>query len=165
MTSERNARASQLADNIRRFLSRQVARPNSAGELERSGLSQRQLATLLGIPRSTLGDLLRNPAQASARTLERFTSALTSPLAQFADRRISVTYVDAPLFTRESLEGMRPPNGARAFRVVTETDEARYRSGFRSSEWIGDLNALADVGDSVPGGPSAITRIVWDTGV
>lgn len=165
MVSQLNPDRAAIADALRRWTERSVYRIEKGGRVQLVAPSQRDIARRTGIPRSTLGDFLRNPEGVSQRTVDRMAQLLDDPRLQVVDsgpnRRVA--YVDAPRWTRESLGNLRIPDGASAFRVVTRTDESRY-NGFRSTEWIGDLDRLAELAEFAPGGYGNIERIVFDVG-
>lgn len=171
MVNQGRETAAQLAAKLKAFTERNNVTFTRGGRAVTGGPSQRALSELMGIPRSTIGDFLRNPGGRSAATVAQIYNAMTSARMQFQSAPGAVnrvTYMDAPLWNRESIANMRPPRSSDGSpspgaRYVVATSEATY-NGFRSTEWIADTDRLAELGASVPGGYVNIERIVFDTG-
>lgn len=153
--------AARLREVLARFTQREVIVSERGGRVSRIPPSQREISRLTGFPRSTLGDFIRDPERASARTLARIEALLDDPRLQVRYDGERVTYVDAPRWTSDTLANMRVPRGATAFRIVSATDDEHYR-GFRSSGWLADFDDIGGLAATVPGGLDAVERIVFD---
>lgn len=126
-------------------------------------LSQRAIARLTGIPRSTLGDFLRDPERVRPATVERMNKLLTDPRLNIARPGLRTVRIDAPAFTRQSLGALERPDGARGFAYVYET--TAYGSGVGQTilSPVSDEDP-ADALGLVPGGEDAIVSVLWYVG-
>lgn len=158
-----NPDRARVAAALNRFTQRTIIRTERGGRVTLISPSQRDISRRTGIPRSTLGDFLRDPESVSARTFARMQTLLSDERLQLTYRGERVAYTDAPEWTRPTLRNMRIPEGATGFRFVTRTDEATYQ-GYRSTEWLGDVDRIDELAEAVPGGLEAIERIVFDVG-
>lgn len=145
--------AAGLAARLETFLGKKIG--GGGGPI-----SQRALAKQIGIPRTTLQDLLRDPSRRRPATIAKIAEALTSKAAQVTTQMARTARVDAPLFTRESLRGLSRPDNAMGFRFVVVDD--RYPEGYATT--ITDMNpnsspadALGLIGDDV----DSIVSVVW----
>lgn len=151
------ARAAALAEKLSTFLTQ---REVSSGK----PLSQREVARLTGVSRSTLGYFLRDPERRSARTVANIEAALSSPALQFRHDGIRTTRIDAPLFTPDSIRSLSRPDGARGFAFVYRTDA--YESGYGTTI-LSDVRSddPEDALGLIPGLDAAdIASVLWYRG-
>lgn len=169
MVNAGNDARAAIAAALKRFTDRKVIHTDKGGRVTMVPPSQRDIARLTGIPRSTLGDFLRNPAGASARTVGRMEGMLTDSRLTFYDRTATgrVEYVDAPAWTTSSLGDIRHPldaNGQKvSFRLVSNVSDSPGRD-YWSSTWIGGDADLAELAQYIPGGIESLERVIFDVG-
>ena len=125
--------------------------------------SQREIARLTGIPRSTLGDFLRAPEKARGATVARMNKLLTDQRLNIARPGLRTIRVDAPAFTRQSLGALERPEGARGFAYVYNSPGCGRPFG---QTVLSDISTEdpADAIGLVPGGEDAIVSVLWYVG-
>lgn len=150
-----------LAEALARYTQLTLRETQADGTSKQVRPSFREIERRTGIPHQRLSDFLRNPQGATAEMAGRIARAIDNPQASVVFQGTAVTYVNAPRFTRDVLANLTIPTNATAVRFVVRSTEVGYK-GFRSSEWAGDLDALAELGQFVPGGYDNIERLVFD---
>lgn len=169
MVSSGNDARAAIAAALKRFTERKVIQTEKGGRVSLAPPSQRDIARMTGIPRSTLGDFLRNPAGVAARTVERMRGLLTDKRLVIRNRTPTgrVEYVDAPSWTTASLRNLPHPLNAKghkvSFRLVSNVTDSAGRD-FWSSTWIGGDADLAELAEFIPGGIGSLERVIFDVG-
>ncbi len=157
--------AARLAtrDTMARFLDRSLLRRRTVGgRWITRPMSIREIHRRTGMPRSTIQDFMLDPLKSLPRTVQRMTSLLDDPRLRLAQPGERVMFIDAPRFTAESLRDLSVPEDSQAVRFISETLASPGRE-YGSTDWLfidGDIDELAGF---VPGGPEAITRVLFDT--
>lgn len=89
-----------------------------------------------------LSEFLTRPESVTPALLGRIEAMLTSGSLTSITQGERIRTVQMPQFTPELVRGLTlPPSGAA--RIVLRTDDAKYE-GYRTTDWIADLNSLDD---------------------
>ena len=89
-----------------------------------------------------LSEFLRNPERVTPELLGRIEKMLTSGSLTSITQGERIQTVQMPVFTPELVRGLTLPAEGAA-RIVLRTDDAKYE-GYRTTDWIADLQGLDD---------------------
>ena len=143
MVSSFFGRVAAAAERLTAYLGKpQIIRTVAGGEITgRPSLRsiERQYPELR---HQRLSEFLTRPESVTPALLERIEKMLTSGSLTSITQGERIRTVQMPVFTPELVRGLTLPTDGAA-RIVLRTDEAKYE-GYRTTDWIADLQGLDD---------------------
>ena len=105
-----------------------------------------------------LSEFLRNPENVTPSLLGQIEKMLTSGSLTSITQGERIRTVQMPVFTPDLVRGLTLPTDGAA-RIVLRTDEAKYE-GYRTTDWIADLQGLDDYLQGAGLSYASIERII-----